>query len=209
MSEVIVIASGKGGTGKTTVCACLAVALAKAKNKVLIIDCDSGMRGIDMMLGISDALVYDISDIISGECTYTDALYRVEGDLELYSIAAPLYADDEVSPSLVKQLVGQVREDFDYILIDTPPLSAAADVTTFMRFADKSFVVVRTDCVYTADINDSLLSLKEKTDNFAGCILNAVHREFSFLGQLGLDETGRYSRGGSDYGRYSRDTRHR
>ena len=106
----------------------------------------------------------------------------------------------------VSEIFRRLRDDagFDYILIDTPPLSVAADVTTFMRFADKSFVVVRTDCVYAADINDSILSLREKTNTFAGCILNAVHKEFSFLGQLGLDETGYYGSYGKNYSYYSR-----
>ena len=114
------IASGKGGTGKTTVCVCLAAALAKTKKRVLIIDCDSGMRGVDLMLGITDRLVYDISDVISGACEYSDALYKVDGDLELYSIAAPMNADDEVSPSLIRQFVDQIRDEFDEILIDSP-----------------------------------------------------------------------------------------
>ena len=144
MSEVIVIASGKGGTGKTTVCAGLAAALAKAKYKVLIIDCDSGMRGVDLMLGISDRLVYDISDVISGACEYKDALYKVDGDYELYSVAAPLHADDEVSPSLIKQFVGKVREDFDYILIDSPAGTGSGFYAAAVA-ADRALVVVNTE----------------------------------------------------------------
>ena len=120
MCQVIVVASGKGGTGKTTVCAGLAVALAKANNSVLIMDCDSGMRGVDMVLGISDELVYDIADVISGGCEVSDAVYRVSPELELYCIAAPLYADDEVSPSLVREFIEKARKDYDYILIDSP-----------------------------------------------------------------------------------------
>ncbi|MBQ3265404.1 MAG: AAA family ATPase [Ruminococcus sp.] len=144
MCEVIVIASGKGGTGKTTVCAGLAVALAKAKKKVLIIDCDSGMRGVDLMLGISDRLVYDISDVISGACEADDAMYKVDGELELYSIAAPLYADDEVSPSLIKQLVDRVRADFDYILIDSPA-GTGSGFYAAANAADRALAVINTE----------------------------------------------------------------
>ena len=70
MSQVIVVASGKGGTGKTTVSTSLALSLAKKNNRVLVIDCDSGMRGVDMMLGITDRLVHDMSDVISGACSF-------------------------------------------------------------------------------------------------------------------------------------------
>ena len=115
MKNVIVVTSGKGGTGKTTVCAGLAAAIARTGKRVLIIDCDSGMRGIDMMLGISDKLVYDISDIISGGCEYNEALYKADSELQLYCVAAPLYADDEVSPSLVREFVEKAKNDFDWI----------------------------------------------------------------------------------------------
>lgn len=143
MSKVIVIASGKGGTGKTTVCAGLAVALAKNNKRVLIIDCDSGMRGIDMVLGISDRLVYDISDIVSGGCNYDDALYRVEGT-QLYCVAAPLHADDEVSPSLIKNFVDKARGDFDYILIDSPAGTGSGFVSA-AGSADMAMVVINTE----------------------------------------------------------------
>lgn len=144
MCQVIVIASGKGGTGKTTVCAGLAVALAKDKKKVLIMDCDSGMRGMDMVLGIADKLVYDISDVISGGCELSDALYRVDGDLELYCVAAPLNADDEVSPSLIAEFVEKVRDDYDYILIDSPAGTGSGFIAAASS-ADRALVVVNTE----------------------------------------------------------------
>lgn len=144
MSQVIVVASGKGGTGKTTVCAGLAVALAKEKNKVLIIDGDSGMRGIDMLLGISDKLVYDLSDVVSGGCEPNDAIYRVSPELELYCIAAPLYADDEVSPSLIGEFVARARGDYDYILIDSPAGTGSGFVAAASS-ADRALAVVNTE----------------------------------------------------------------
>ena len=144
MCEVIVIASGKGGTGKTTVCAGLGVALAKNSKKVLIMDCDSGMRGIDMMLGISDRLVYDIADVISGACEYPEAMYRVDGSLELYCIAAPLHAEDEVSNSLIKRFTDKVRGEFDYILIDSPAGTGSGFEAAALG-ADRALVVVNTE----------------------------------------------------------------
>ena len=144
MSQVIVVASGKGGTGKTTVCAGLAVAIAKNNKKVLIIDCDSGMRGVDMVLGIADELVYDISDVISGGCERKDAVYRVDPELELYCVAAPLYADDEVSPSLIREFVGKAREEYDYILIDSPA-GTGSGFTAAANSADRALVVINTE----------------------------------------------------------------
>ena len=183
MSEVIVIASGKGGTGKTTVCAGLAAALAKAKNKVLIIDCDSGMRGVDLMLGISDRLVYDISDVISGACEYTDALYQVEGDFELYSIAAPLYADDEVSPSLIKEFVDKVREEFDYILIDSPA-GTGSGFYAAANAADRALVVINTEPISIRGCKNIGCRLRELKIADSRLIINRFDKERFF--QTGL-----------------------
>ena len=66
MGKVMVISSGKGGTGKSTVTAGLGAALVRRGNRVLLIDCDAGMRGIDLMLGVSGELVFDIADIFNG-----------------------------------------------------------------------------------------------------------------------------------------------
>lgn len=144
MSQVIVVASGKGGTGKTTVCAGLAVAIAKNNKKVLIMDCDSGMRGVDMALGIADKLVYDISDVISGGCEKSDAVYRVGPESELYCVAAPLYADDEVSPSLIKEFVKEAKKEYDYILIDSPA-GTGSGFTAAASSADRALVVINTE----------------------------------------------------------------
>jgi septum site-determining protein MinD len=176
MSEVIVIASGKGGTGKTTVCAGLAAALAKAKYKVLIIDCDSGMRGVDLMLGISDRLVYDISDVISGACEYKDALYKVDGDYELYSVAAPLHADDEVSPSLIKQFVEKVREEFDYILIDSPAGTGSGFYAAAVA-ADRALVVVNTEPISIRGCKNIGVRLRELQIDDKRLIINRFDRK--------------------------------
>lgn len=176
MCEVIVIASGKGGTGKTTVCAGLAAALAKDNNRVLIIDCDSGMRGVDMMLGISDRLVYDISDIISGACEYTDALYRVDGGEELYCIAAPLHAEDEVSPSLVRNFVEKVREDFDYILIDSPAGTGSGFLSA-ANAADRALVVVNAEPISIRGCKNIGRRLRELNITDCRLIINRFDKE--------------------------------
>ena len=176
MCEVIVVASGKGGTGKTTVCAGLAVALAKNNKKVLIMDCDSGMRGVDMVLGIADKLVYDISDIVSGGCETSDAIYQASPQLQLYCVAAPLYADDEVSPSLIREFVEKARKDYDYILIDSPAgtgsgfMSAAAS-------ADRALVVINTEPISIRGCKNIKTRLDELKIDDRRLIINRFDRE--------------------------------
>ena len=144
MSQVIVVASGKGGTGKTTVSTSLALALAKKNNKVLVIDCDSGMRGTDMMLGITDKLVYDMSDVICGNCSLSDAIYECNGASSLYAIAAPIFAEDEISPRLMNQFVTEHRDEYDYIIIDAPA-GVGTGFEAAAIAADRALVVVNTE----------------------------------------------------------------
>lgn len=183
MSEVIVVASGKGGTGKTTVCAGLAAALAKNKKRVLIIDCDSGMRGVDMVLGISDRLVYDFADVVSGACELKEALYQIDGDFELYTIAAPLYADDEVSPSLVKNFVDKVREDFDYILIDSPAGTGSGFVAAAAS-ADRALLVINPEPISIRGCKNIGYRLEELGISDRRLIINRFDRERFF--KMGL-----------------------
>lgn len=144
MSQVIVVASGKGGTGKTTVSTYLALALCRKNYKVLIIDCDSGMRGTDMMLGITGRLVHDLSDVISGSCTLEDAIYECEGAKGLFSIAAPISAEDEVSPQVMKQFILDHKNDYDYVIVDAPA-GVGSGFESAAIAADRALVVVNTE----------------------------------------------------------------
>lgn len=143
MSQVIVIASGKGGTGKTTVCASLAVSLANKNKKVLVVDCDSGMRGVDLMLGIDNRLVYDMSDIVCGNCDVNSAVYQVR-DLPLYVIAAPISAEDEIAKKVFKQFVDKLKGDYDYVLIDSPAGTGTGfDIASYA--CDRAIIVVNAE----------------------------------------------------------------
>lgn len=183
MCEVIVVASGKGGTGKTTVCAGLGVALAKDNKRVLIMDCDSGMRGIDLVLGVSDELVYDIADVVSGECDYADAMYKVQGVEQLYCIAAPLYADDEVSPSLIKNFVDGIRDEFDYILIDSPA-GTGSGFAAAAKGADRALVVVNAEPISIRGCRNISHRLDELGVTDRRLIINRFERERFF--KMGL-----------------------
>ena len=120
MDNVIVVASGKGGTGKSTVCISLSVALVKQGKKVLLIDCDCGMRGLDIMLDIEQDILFDASDAVCGNCSFGEAIYKSRHNKNLFLMAAPFDAENELSPSVFKQLVDSVKNNFDYVIIDSP-----------------------------------------------------------------------------------------
>lgn len=141
MSKVIVLASGKGGTGKSTVSVGLAVALVKLNKKVLLVDCDSGMRGVDLMLGVEKELIYDVSDAVGGGCDKSAAIYVTRNIYGLYMMPAALSADDEVSPSVLKQLINEIKDDYDYILIDSPA-GTGSGFEAAAAAADSALIVI-------------------------------------------------------------------
>lgn len=144
MDNVIVVASGKGGTGKSTVCICLSVALVKQGKRVLLIDCDCGMRGLDIMLDMEQDIIFDASDAVCGNCTFSDAIYKSRNNDNLYLMAAPFDTENELSPSVFKQLVDSVKDAFDFVLIDSPAGIGTGFVTAASP-ADRALIVVNAE----------------------------------------------------------------
>ena len=141
MSKITVVTSGKGGTGKTTVSTGLAVAFARKNEKVLLIDCDCGMRGVDLMFGIESKLFFDIADAVNGNCDIRKAIYAVDKIKGLYVIPAPIHSDNEVSPQLMQQLISTVKKDFDRIIIDSPA-GVGSGFESAASCADSAIIVV-------------------------------------------------------------------
>ncbi|MBQ4128611.1 MAG: AAA family ATPase [Ruminococcus sp.] len=176
MSQVIVVASGKGGTGKTTVSTSLALALTRKNYKVLVIDCDSGMRGSDMMLGVTQKLVYDLSDVISGTCALSDALYECDGAKGLFTIAAPVLAEDEISPQIMKQFIGENKNNYDYVIVDAPA-GVGTGFESAAIAADRALVVVNTEPISVRGGVNILNRLSEMGITDARLVINRFDKE--------------------------------
>ena len=144
MNNVIVVASGKGGTGKSTVCICLSVALVKQSKKVLLIDCDCGMRGLDIMLDMEQDILFDASDAVCGNCSFEEAIYKSKNNENLYLMAAPFDTENELSPSVFKQLVGKIKNDFDFVIIDSPA-GIGSGFMTAAAPADRALIVANAE----------------------------------------------------------------
>ncbi len=120
-AKIVTMTSGKGGVGKTTAVANIAVALASGGAKVCCIDGDIGLRNLDVVMGLENRIVYDIVDVIEGRCRLRQAMIRDKRLPELYLIPAAQTRDKSaVSPSDMVRLGDELRNEVDWILIDSP-----------------------------------------------------------------------------------------
>ncbi len=115
----IVITSGKGGVGKTTVTACLGRALAGLGCRVALIDADFGLNNLDVVLGLESKVVYDTADVIENRCRVRQAL--VEDVRNLYLLpSAHGYLGEKVTSQNIKLILNSLAVTFDYALVDCP-----------------------------------------------------------------------------------------
>lgn len=121
MSEVIVITSGKGGVGKTTTTANVGTGLAQLNKKVVLIDTDIGLRNLDVVMGLENRIVYNLVDVIEGNCRIKQALIKDKKYPNLALLPSAQTRDKtSVTPEQMKKLTDELREEFDYILLDCP-----------------------------------------------------------------------------------------
>ncbi len=121
MSQVIVITSGKGGVGKTTTSANVGTGLAILGKRVVLIDTDIGLRNLDVVMGLENRIVYNLVDVIEGNCRMKQALIRDKRYPNLYLLPSAQTRDKTaVTPEQMKKLADDLREEFDYILLDCP-----------------------------------------------------------------------------------------
>ncbi|MBR6532095.1 MAG: AAA family ATPase [Clostridia bacterium] len=204
--KVFLVTSVAENEGKSTVAINTAIALAGRGKKVALVDMDFMKPAVNKYLKVETTEDDDIGRYISQSLDISKLELRQYKSSRLYlAVNSRRYSDyvNWINSGYVKELIGKLKEDYDYVIVDTSPISVAAEVVSLARICDKSILIVRTDYVQTADINDAVMMLADNKQ-FAGCILNDVFDEFSLFGQLGTDETGvsggRYS---GSYGGYS------
>ena len=125
MSEVIVVTSGKGGVGKTTTAANIGIGLAQLGKKVVMVDTDIGLRNLDVVLGLENRIVYNLVDVIESNCRMKQALIKDKRfDDQLYLLPSAQTRDKtSVTPEQMKKLIDDIRDDFDFILLDCPAIA--------------------------------------------------------------------------------------
>lgn len=185
MGELIAIVSGKGGTGKTTLCAGIAEALAQDGEKVLCIDCDVGLRNLDIALGISSL----------GALSFTEASQyglekaTVHPDFpQLSFLTAPMNCiTDAIDPDGFGQLLQQAREQFAYVLLDAPA-GVEAGFRLAARYADRVVVVTGADPASVRDAGRAGQLLRRMGKENIRMVVNRIQPKMIRAMKLTVDD---------------------
>ncbi len=121
MSEVIVVTSGKGGVGKTTTSANIGTGLATLGKKVVLIDTDIGLRNLDVVMGLENRIVYNLVDVVEGNCRAKQAMIKDKKLNNLFLLPSAQTRDKtSVTPEQMQALINELKDEFDYIILDCP-----------------------------------------------------------------------------------------
>lgn len=176
MGELIAIVSGKGGTGKTTLCAGIAAALAMQGESVLCIDCDVGLRNLDIALGMSDAGALSFLEVCRDGYSL-DAAAKHVAFPNLSFLTAPMNCpSEEIDGEEFLKLLQEARRKFTYVLLDAPA-GLDAGFSLASRYADRSILVTGADpaAVRDAARAGQVLEKMGKTD--VRLVVNRVEKK--------------------------------
>lgn len=187
MGELIAVLSGKGGTGKTSVCAGVASALAKEGHRVLCIDCDVGLRNLDIALGISDMAALSFVDVYSGSYKLEQAARHPVYE-SLRFLTAPMHCPaDEVDVEAFGEMLTQARKQFQYVFLDAPA-GIEAGFSLAARYADRILLVTGSDPAAVRDASRAaqVLELMGKTN--VRLIVNRINEKMFSVMKLTVDD---------------------
>ena len=187
MGELIAVLSGKGGTGKTSVCAGVATALAQAGKKVLCIDCDIGLRNLDIALGISELGTISFMDICNGEYGLEQAC-RHPVFPNLHFLTAPMNIPAEsIDPLDVAQMLDQARNHYHYIFLDAPA-GIDAGFRLAARVADRVILVTGADPAAIRDARQAADKLELMGKQNVRLVVNRINKKMAAAMNLTVDD---------------------
>ncbi|MGI5920780.1 MAG: septum site-determining protein MinD [Syntrophomonadaceae bacterium] len=182
--QVIVVTSGKGGVGKTTTVANVCTALAKMDYKVVAIDLDIGLKKLDLILGLENRVIYDIVQVIEGECTLKQALVKDKRFNALYMLpAAQTRNKDEITADQVKSVCDQLRKEFDFIFLDCPA-GIEQGFRNAIAAADKAIVVTNPEISAVRDADRIIGMLESNQFKDIKLVVNRIRAEMVKNGNM-------------------------
>lgn len=175
MQRVIVVTSGKGGVGKTTVTANLGLALASRGKRVVVVEGDIGLNNLDVVLGAENKIVYDAGEVALGKATVMQALVRINDRLSLFP--ATTGATNLVTTEIFQSIIGELKQSFEYVLIDSP----AGIEDNFHRAAMGANEAILVTTPHVPSVRDGYKTVQVLSSfgiNDVGLIVNRVRGEY-------------------------------
>ncbi len=202
--KVFAITSVAENEGKSTCAANIAVSLADRGNKVMILDLDFKKPALYKIFSEEAIENGEVSDLLAKKVAYEDFAFRQFKKTSL-SVAVNTKADSEyrkfIEDRSIAELIERLKAEYDFIIVDTAPLSLDSTVTDIINLVDKTILIVRTDTVPVNVLNDAISTISKISSNLAGCILNDVHINILPFSFTGNDESTHY--GGYRYGKHT------
>lgn len=182
--EAIVITSGKGGVGKTTTSANISTGLAMLGYSVVVVDADVGLRNLDVVLGLENRIVYDLVDVIEGNCRIKQGLIKDKRYENLFLLAAAQTKDKSaIKPEQMLELVKELKKDFDYIIIDSP-----AGIEQGFQYsvagADKAIIITTPEISAVRDADRVIGLLEAKGLENPKLIINRIRPDMVERGDM-------------------------
>lgn len=177
MCECIAVVSGKGGTGKTSFVAGVGTALAQTGKKVLCIDCDIGLRNLDLALGMADRALMDFSDVAQGRCSLAGAVVGLTDLASLHLLTAPARSRGRpVEQAQFRELLARARKQYDFCLLDAPA-GLGSGFQLAICGADRVVVVTTTDAASLRDAQHTVMELSRFPRGTLHLVVNRVRKK--------------------------------
>ena len=187
MGELFAVLSGKGGTGKTSVCAGIATALAEEGKRVLCIDCDVGLRNLDISLGLTDSAALSFLDVSEGGYSLEQAAKHSAYPTLSFRTAPMNRQAEQIDQGAFSAMLRKARQEFDYIFLDAPA-GVDAGFRLVSAAADRCLLVTGSGPAAVRDaarVGD-LLELMGKKD--VRLIVNRVERDLLSAVRMTIDD---------------------
>ncbi len=185
MSLSVLIASGKGGVGKSVFTANLGAALTLRNASVVIIDADIGLRSQDAFLGLENSVVFDLIDVSSGECTLDQALLEVPAFPGLKLLPAAQFARARsLNSGKLRKILKSLKESFDFILIDSPAGIEKGLRNLMNAGTDESILLLTPDTICIRDAERTAQIFENKHLSRPRIVVNRLDNELIVRGEM-------------------------
>ena len=175
--QCIAVVSGKGGTGKTSLVSSVGAALALGGRRVLCLDCDVGLRNLDLALGLADQALMDFSDVAQQRCPLDSAVVEHPKLSGLFLLTAPVRSRGQpATEQQMTRLLEEIRGRYDYCLLDAPA-GLGSGFRLAASGADRCIVVTTADASSLRDAQHTVMELHRFPTGRLHLVVNRVRKK--------------------------------